>query len=680
MEKEIIVSIIVLSYNRPQQTKKCIESIYLKTKTSFELIVIDNGSDYENYKPIKDLAKQLKYIRVIRLPNNIGVASGRNYGANLAKGKYIVFLDDDITVITDGWINQLIERLKSIHGASVVGCRVMQKDTVLMSGGWFKFQKGKIILDSSYGNLNKNDPRIRLSECDMIHGGATLYRKKLFEKFEFPEFYFYGCEDCDFMMQIKQFGHKLINSDVEVEHIKTPLDARSNDIEYRKNIKAQLEKSRILLEERWNITYKKDWPLFSILMAVNTDDYGNDGDKFLIDALDSILMQSEQDFELILINDGSTESSIKIMEKYRDDNKDKIKLFSKPKSGLTDSLNYGLRFCSAEIIVRQDADDISHPNRIARQYSILKSNDSLGAVGCFYIHIDKDKNLVAKHCVKPQEQSIDKLAGSIPGGGAMLRKNVIEKLGGWKQKYAQDADMWIRMIRAGYKLINAEEVLYSYRVHPGQISSKHRDDQISCVKSSLNGKIPEDKKTYKLHIGCGRDYMDGYVNIDCATHKEYIPGGVLKDPCLFMEKEEYQSKVKSFEFKVDRISKIQDLDYPEESISEIVCNHTLEHLPFREAIEALRNFYKFLIKGGKLILEVPDAGQLFSQFSNANLMRKKKLYELLFCNQCTPAEYHLSAWDRETIKSILEEIGFKAYQIISGHDYDKPVITIETIK
>jgi len=164
----------------------------------------------------------------------------------------------------------------------------------------------------------------------------------------------------------------------------------------------------------------------------------------------------------------------------------------------------------------------------------------------------------------------------------------------------------------------------------------------------------------KLHLGCGRNYLEGYVNIDCTTTKQYIPGGVLKNSSLFMSEGEYQKQLQQLEFKVDKLARIEELEYPENSIKEIRCIHVLEHLPFRSAIRALKRFYGFLQSGGLLLLEVPNAEELFLRFKEADLQQRKILYELIFCNQCSPAEFHRSAWDPVILSAVLKEIGFKS--------------------
>jgi len=183
----------------------------------------------------------------------------------------------------------------------------------------------------------------------------------------------------------------------------------------------------------------------------------------------------------------------------------------------------------------------------------------------------------------------------------------------------------------------------------------------------------------KLNVGCGTKYLPGYINIDCTTEKKYIPGGVLEKSALFMPEEQFVREICLLKFKVDKIARAEELDYPENSIEEIKCIHVLEHLPFRTAIKTLKNFFRFLKPNGLLDLEVPNCEELFYEFKNADIERRKCLYEQIFCNQCSEAEFHLSGWDPALLREILTQIGFKIESLVTKGK-EKPIIQIKARK
>ncbi len=223
----------------------------------------------------------------------------------------------------------------------------------------------------------------------------------------------------------------------------------------------------------------------SVLMTVYTQPYKEDGLRFLKEATESILNQTRSDFEFIIVNDGSTEDSVELLKRFaiRDG---RIKLFHKQNSGLTDSLNFGLNFCQGDVIARQDADDVSLSQRFELQCSLMESDENIAVAGSWYKLINIEGSVIAKHCVQPESLPIENLAGSTAGGGCLIRKHMIERVGGWRQKYAQDAYLWIKFRQAGFRLVNVERVLYLYRVHLGRISSIHRGEQEACMWDSIN--------------------------------------------------------------------------------------------------------------------------------------------------------------------------------------------------
>ena len=106
-------------------------------------------------------------------------------------------------------------------------------------------------------------------------------------------------------------------------------------------------------------------PKVSVVMSVCNSE------PFIRDAINSILGQTFQDFEFIIINDGSTDGSLQIIQSYGDS---RIRITSQENLGLTKSLNKGIGIARGEYIARQDADDISEPSRLEKQVAVLEQN------------------------------------------------------------------------------------------------------------------------------------------------------------------------------------------------------------------------------------------------------------------------------------------------------------------
>ena len=124
----------------------------------------------------------------------------------------------------------------------------------------------------------------------------------------------------------------------------------------------------------------KSDPLVTVLMPVYN------GEKFLNEAIESILCQTFQDFEFLIINDGSTDNSQQCIESFHDD---RIRVINKKNNiGLVGTLNRGLENSNGTYIARFDQDDISLPNRLKNQLKFLERNEECSAVSCWMITIN----------------------------------------------------------------------------------------------------------------------------------------------------------------------------------------------------------------------------------------------------------------------------------------------------
>ena len=108
--------------------------------------------------------------------------------------------------------------------------------------------------------------------------------------------------------------------------------------------------------------------MISILLPVYN------GEKFLKSTINSMLNSTYKKFELVIVNDGSTDKSESIIKSFDDD---RISLYYKSNSGLVDTLNYGIKKCSNEIIMRMDADDLIHPLKIEKQLKAFQKSDTI---------------------------------------------------------------------------------------------------------------------------------------------------------------------------------------------------------------------------------------------------------------------------------------------------------------
>ena len=217
-------------------------------------------------------------------------------------------------------------------------------------------------------------------------------------------------------------------------------------------------------------------PTVSVLMPVHN------AERYLADAVGSILAQSFTDFEFLIIDDGSTDRSRVILERHaaRDA---RIRLTSRPNTGYTVALNQLLGLARGELVARMDADDIALPQRLARQVAFLQANPDVVCVGSAVHFID-----AAGRLLRPGHPAMDDaeiqarvLTGdcALNHPSVMMRRAAVEAVGGYRPEFepAEDLDLWLRLGEVG-RLVNLPEVLMHYRQHAASFSEQYQRLQL----------------------------------------------------------------------------------------------------------------------------------------------------------------------------------------------------------
>ena len=209
---------------------------------------------------------------------------------------------------------------------------------------------------------------------------------------------------------------------------------------------------------------------------------------YLREALESILNQSFGDFEVLALDDSSTDGSSEYLDSVNDP---RLRVLHLAKAGYTTNLNIGLENARAEIIARMDADDVSLPTRFEKQYSFLETNPGHVACSCLVRAID-EAGLLGHIWDYPLEDEAIRFAllhhNPISHPGSMFRRDAALQVGGYRPEYepSEDYDFWCRMSRVG-RLANLSEVLVHYRIHPRSVSVSRRELQIDATRRARVG-------------------------------------------------------------------------------------------------------------------------------------------------------------------------------------------------
>jgi len=220
-------------------------------------------------------------------------------------------------------------------------------------------------------------------------------------------------------------------------------------------------------------------PAVSVLMPVHN------GAPWVRDAVESILTQTLEDLELIVIDDGSTDATPEILAGARDP---RLRVERRERAGLTRSLNVALGLARSALIARLDADDVALPERLERQRAFLDAHAEVGLLGTGAREVD-EAGRTAREVRPPADDRAIRRAlirrNPFVHSSVMMRRSVLERVGGYDEALpvAQDYDLWMRMSRLT-RLANLPAPLVVRRLLPGRVSAV-RDDERLCTEARV---------------------------------------------------------------------------------------------------------------------------------------------------------------------------------------------------
>jgi glycosyltransferase involved in cell wall biosynthesis len=219
-------------------------------------------------------------------------------------------------------------------------------------------------------------------------------------------------------------------------------------------------------------------PAVSVVMPVFN------AERFLQEAIESVLNQSFGDFELIAIDDGSTDRSPEILSRYaRRDSR--LRMYRQSHRALPATLNFGCSLAEGSYIARMDADDIALPDRFARQAGFLEDHPRVAILGTQLERIREDgthmdtTNVPLQHA-QISAQMLEYCCLHHPT--VMMRADALRSLGGYREAFlaAEDHDLWLRAAER-FELANLADVLLRYRIHTQATSFQQLEQQVLSV-------------------------------------------------------------------------------------------------------------------------------------------------------------------------------------------------------
>src|SRR3989344_4200887 len=240
---------------------------------------------------------------------------------------------------------------------------------------------------------------------------------------------------------------------------------------------------------------KQNKPLISVVMSTYNSD------KYIFEAIKSILEQTFQNFEFIIVNDGSTDNTLGMIKKFEKLDK-RIKVINNIENlGLIKSLNKGLRKARGNYIARMDADDISLPERLKIQYNYLERHSDIFLVGASFEYINESGEVLFQKINNYSPKLIEKKLAkkSMIHHPTVLFRNVPGIIYREKAVYCEDRDLWLRFLSEGKKMIVLPNIVLKYRLNMNSI----------CISNPIKQRlfIKEVVKWYRQRlVGDVEDY------------------------------------------------------------------------------------------------------------------------------------------------------------------------------
>lgn len=456
-------AIIIPTYNRPELLKRAIDSAFRQSRRPDEVIVVNDGDSLQvEWRP---------GLKILHTKGQQGPTIARNIGIKNTDCDAIFYLDDDDELLPNH-IQELIKPLEKGHSFA-------------FSKAIYRYADGFETEDPEPNNHDPNksyyDP-YRLLSQNIAPISSFGHVKTAWKQIGCWDANLIRMEDWDFWGRMFiEFGTPYkVDKVTNIIHKGTGANRTdSNQFVYsmacswgdivRDRLRCLADKGTGIIDEETRKRYRI--PTVGVVMPVY-----NAG-PYLLDALNSLKNQKYDDFEIIAINDGSTDKSGEVLKQFAA-TYPKLRVFHQQHAGVTRALNYGVLLSRSKYIARMDADDVAFPQRLERQVDFMEKNKDVYVLGSWFYSMDESlQKLIWPNQVEEDHESIRKTLLErccIGHPTVMMRRQLFEVLGGYSEaeehKHIEDYELWLRASQR-FKLANLPENLLAHRTHNQQVSS-----------------------------------------------------------------------------------------------------------------------------------------------------------------------------------------------------------------
>ncbi len=247
------------------------------------------------------------------------------------------------------------------------------------------------------------------------------------------------------------------------------------------------------------------------------------GARWIAAAIESVLAQTFQNFELVLVDDGSTDATVSIIRRYGELDR-RVVVVEKPHTDVSDSLNVGLARARGAWVARLDQDDLCAPTRLSEQMAFVEQHPGVVFVGSAFVRLDENDRVVNTHWFPSTHDklmiNLERMKGFCPHSTALFQRDLAMQVGGYRfcVNNANDHDLWLRLSAHG-RLACLPVPLVQCRGHSGQMSHDGGGDP-QLIEGVAGGTAHFVRK-----LGCPDPLIDG-PDSRVAEFLDFVRDGV----------------------------------------------------------------------------------------------------------------------------------------------------------
>lgn len=537
-----LVSIVILSWNTLDETKSCIESVQRLVYPNTEIVVVDNGSRDGSKKYLESLND----IVYVDLAKNTGFTGGQIAGYKVAKGKYLALVNSDAVVATD-WLDVLVPIMESDSSVGAVGGRAYtwrdDEKPYDINNDFYTFQ----VVDEKRGYAATSTVGTKQVEVDSISGAGVLISREAIEMVGyFDNRFFAYYEETDLFARMIRAGYRILyepNAHVWHQIAKSTKDKpyfylyqmhrnrflfafknfdkyqagrfftfyvldglrshikflRTKDIDQKARVKSLwwnlanliptylARRSSQKLGKTYNKKLLRNGMADDITVIIPCYNYAS----FVGEAIESALNQTLKPQRIVVIDDGSTDESTKVIERYK---KQGIELITKSNEGVVATKNVGIGLSMTTWTVFLDADDVLEPNYLESVYKrALSGRYDIVYTDMRYFGAKDGVHIAGRY------NFTRLLKGNYIHNSALIATRYLKEVNGYKDAMRggyEDWELYITLAEAGAKYAYVPKPLLRYRQHENQ----GRNINAEGVAKNLHQQVRNlHKATYKKH-------------------------------------------------------------------------------------------------------------------------------------------------------------------------------------